>query len=220
MKLPILFSLVLFLSLSCGPQEGQRPPGPRYPLDPVETGGTGPGSDTPLVTPSPGGVATSESINYLQNLEKNYNCGPRWKMVFHSTNFDTSRVNSIQEGPIHGAQIQKVFVGKSTGVSFGRDLIYLEQVSDDGVNTKGFNITFSFCKKTFDKIYYEGRDIKLSLLGNIVLDSDTHKTYSSVDKATARMDFVQFTVQNFNGIPNNTIKLMADWTNIVFSKIE
>lgn len=207
----VIFLLFLF---SCGPQPGQQE---RQGYNYQGQAPSNPGGNNPPPH-SPGTIPKQDSMNYLQGLENQWSCGERWREIYHSTNFDLTKIGSIQPGALQGAKIQKVYVGKSWWASGpGQDIIFVEQISDDGVNTKGMNITFSFCKQTFNNIYYNGRGTSVVTLSSIVLDSDANKTYSSVDSAKLYIEFKSFTLPT--GATLNEIRIPLSGY-ISFSKIQ
>ena len=120
----------------------------------------------------------------------------------------------MQNGPIQGNVIKKVYIGKTPS---SNSIIYIEQVSDNGTDTKGMNITLSFCKQKFPGIFFEGRNINYRLNSSIILDSDANKTYNSVDSSSITLDFAVFQTVNQYKQP---ITISPYSLPVVFSKVQ
>jgi len=212
MRVLFVIFISIFIFSSCGPQEGTDKRNfytqGQYPSNPAQPG------NPAAPPPSPGGINQQTSQNYLGQLESQYNCGPRWRSYHHSTNFSLTSIESLQNGPIQGNVIKKVYIGKTPS---SNSIIYIEQVSDNGTDTKGMNITFSFCKQKFPGIFFEGRNINYRLNSSIILDSDANKTYNSVDSSSITLDFAVFQTVNEYKQP---ITISPYSLPVVFSKVQ
>ena len=199
MKAVLIILLPLFFFGSCGPQDGTQRQS-KFPQGGGQQGQNN--TNQGQGTPAPGATNPQASANYLANLEKQFPCGARMRKKAYSTNHSQTTINSINNNNPHGGPIYKKYVGKS----YDNNLIYIEQISQDGVNSIGFNITFSFCENFFpvspnphnpnEKIYMkQGEKMIVTMLNAIVLDSRTHKTIHDVDSAPIRVSIPAFTIQ-------------------------
>ena len=144
MKAVFIILLPLFLFGSCGPQDGTQRQS-KFPQQGQNN--TNQDQGTP---PTPGAINPQTSANYLENLEKLYPCGARMRKKSSLTSHSQTTIksiNSIHNYNPHSGPIFKKYVGKSSD----NHLIYVEQISQDGVNSIGFNITFSFCERLFPR---------------------------------------------------------------------
>ncbi|MEC7182490.1 MAG: hypothetical protein VXY34_05020 [Bdellovibrionota bacterium] len=197
MKVVLITLLSLLLFYSCGPQDGterqtfysQGPQGQNN-----SNQGNGP--------PAPGVTNPNDSQNYLANLEMQYPCKTRMRKVVYSTSHTQTTINGISNDGRHNGPIYKKYVGKS----YDNNLIYIEQISHDGVNAIGFNITFSFCENFFpvsvnpyntnEKIYMtQSSKMSIFMKGAMVLDSRAQNTVHDVDSAPIRINIPNFTIQ-------------------------
>ena len=196
MKVAFIIFLNLILFSSCGPQDGtgrqQIPYGQQPPNNTNQAGGP----------PAPGATNPQASINYLAKLETQFACGTRMRKTVYSTNHNQTTITGLSNNGPHSGPIYKKYVGKS----YDNHLVYIEQISHDGVNSIGFNITFSFCENFFpisadphnpnERIYMkQGSQMSIIMLGSIVLDSRANKSVNDVDSAPIRISIPQFTVQ-------------------------